>query len=456
MRKLFGTDGIRGTANIEPMTVEMMVKIGRAAAYVLSRKCTTAKHPVVIGKDTRLSGYMLESALVSGFCSMGMDVLLTGPLPTPGIAFITRSLRATAGVMISASHNPYMDNGIKFFQTDGFKLPDQMEEEIEHLIDSGEVDRFRPTADQVGKAFRLDTAVGRYMEFAKATFPKGMSLDGMRIVIDCANGAAYKVGPGVLKELGAEIIVINAEPDGANINANCGAVAPQKMRAEVIKTRADLGIAFDGDADRVIFSDEHGREIDGDSIMGLVALYASREGTLAHNTLVTTIMSNMGLDIAMKKHGINIVKTPVGDRYVVEEMRNKGFNIGGEQSGHIVFLEHNTTGDSLISALQVIYLMVKTGKKLSCLANVVTKLPQVIKNVKIREKKPIAEIPTVGNVIRNIEEKMNGNGRVLVRYSGTENLLRIMLEGEDETEINDWADEIAQEAEKEIGLVEAL
>jgi phosphoglucosamine mutase len=456
VRKLFGTDGIRGIANVEPMTVEMMVKIGRAAAYVLSRKCTRAKHPVVIGKDTRVSGYMLESALVAGFCSMGMDVLLTGPLPTPGVAFVTRSLRATAGVVISASHNPYMDNGIKFFQTDGFKLPDQLEEEIEHLIDSGEVEKFRPTADQVGKAFRLDTAVGRYMEFAKASFPKGMTLDGMRIVVDCANGAAYKVGPGVLRELGAEIISINAEPDGANINAGAGAISPQKMRAEVIKTRADLGIAFDGDADRVIFSDENGREIDGDPIMGLIALHASREGTLAHNTLVTTVMSNMGLDIAMKKHGINVVKTPVGDRYVVEEMRNRGFNIGGEQSGHIIFLEHNTTGDGLISALQVVALMAKTGKKLSSLAEVVTKLPQVIKNVKIREKRPITEMPDVNAAINDIEEKMNGKGRVFIRYSGTENLLRIMLEGEDETMINDWASDIAAEVEKEIGLTEIL
>jgi phosphoglucosamine mutase len=349
-----------------------------------------------------------------------------------------------------------MDNGIKFFQTDGFKLPDQLEEEIEHLIDSGEVEKFRPTADQVGKAFRLDTAVGRYMEFAKASFPKGMTLDGMRIVVDCANGAAYKVGPGVLRELGAEIISINAEPDGANINAGAGAISPQKMRAEVIKTRADLGIAFDGDADRVIFSDENGREIDGDPIMGLIALHASREGTLAHNTLVTTVMSNMGLDIAMKKHGINVVKTPVGDRYVVEEMRNRGFNIGGEQSGHIIFLEHNTTGDGLISALQVVALMAKTGKKLSSLAEVVTKLPQVIKNVKIREKRPITEMPDVNAAINDIEEKMNGKGRVFIRYSGTENLLRIMLEGEDETMINDWASDIAAEVEKEIGLTEIL
>jgi phosphoglucosamine mutase len=452
MRKLFGTDGIRGIANIEPMTVETIVKVGRAAAYVLSKKCTTTRHPIVIGKDTRVSGYMIESALVAGICSMGMDVLLTGPLPTPGVAFVTRSLRATAGVMISASHNEYMDNGIKFFQHDGFKLPDQIEEEIEHLIDSGEVEKIRPTADQVGKAFRVDTAVGRYMEFAKASFPKGMTLDGLKVVVDCANGASYKVGPGVLAELGAEVIPIYNKPDGTNINHECGALYPQKMRVEVIKNQADLGIAFDGDADRVIFSDENGNEIDGDHIMGLVAIDAKREGFLDKDTLVTTVMSNMGLDLAMKKHGISVIKTPVGDRYVVEEMRRCGYNIGGEQSGHMVFLEHNTTGDGLISALQVLAIMVRTGKKLSKLASAVKKLPQVIKNVRISEKKPIKDMEQVKNHITNIEEQLGDNGRVLVRYSGTENKLRVMLEGEDEHQIHQWACEICDLVEAEIGI----
>jgi phosphoglucosamine mutase len=452
MRKLFGTDGIRGIANVEPMTVEMMVKVGRAAAYVLSRKCTNTGHPIVIGKDTRISGYMIESALVAGFCSMGMDVLLTGPLPTPGVAFLTRSLRATAGVMISASHNEYKDNGVKFFQSNGFKLPDQVEAEIEHLIDSGEVDQIRPTADQVGKAYRLDTAVGRYMEFTKAVFPKGMTLDGLKIVVDCANGAAYKVGPGVLRELGAEVICINGSPDGTNINHTCGALYPQKMRVEVIKSGADIGIAFDGDADRAIFSDENGNEVDGDQVMGMVAIDAKGEGRLKNDTLVTTIMSNMGLDIAMRKNGINVVKTPVGDRYVVEEMIASDYCIGGEQSGHMVFLEHNTTGDGLISALQVLAIMKKTQKKLSKLASVVSRLPQVIKNVKIKEKKPIEELESVTKVVEDIETQMAGKGRVLIRYSGTENLLRVMLEGEDELQIQNWANDIAVEVEKEIGI----
>ncbi|MCO4783956.1 MAG: phosphoglucosamine mutase [Candidatus Cloacimonetes bacterium] len=451
MNKLFGTDGIRGKANVEPMTVETMVKVGRAAAYVLSNNGKNTKHPIVIGKDTRISGYMIESALVAGICSMGMDVLLTGPLPTPGVAFITRSLRATAGVMISASHNAYYDNGIKFFQTNGFKLPDSTEAQIEGLVASGELDGFRPTAKEVGKAYRMDTAVGRYMEFAKASFPKGMTLDGMKIVVDCANGAAYKVGPGVLRELGAEVITIGASPNGTNINDGFGALHPEKMRVEVIKNNADLGIALDGDADRCIFSDENGNEIDGDLIMGLVAVHAKEEGMLKNNTLVATIMSNLGLDIAMQKHGIDVVKTPVGDRYVVEEMRKSDFCIGGEQSGHMVFLEHNTTGDGLVSALQVLATMVKTKSKLSKLASVVIKLPQVLKNVRISQKKPLEELPTVTEKITEVEEKLNGKGRVLVRYSGTENLLRVMLEGEDEVKINRWAIDICDEIEKEIG-----
>ncbi|PCJ18790.1 MAG: phosphoglucosamine mutase [Candidatus Cloacimonadota bacterium] len=451
MKKLFGTDGIRGKANVEPMTVETMVKVGRAAAYVLSNNLENTKHPIVIGKDTRISGYMLESALVSGICSMGMDVLLTGPLPTPGVAFITRSLRATAGVMISASHNAYYDNGIKFFQTNGFKLPDSTEEEIERLVASGELDSIRPTAKKVGKAYRMDTAVGRYMEFAKSSFPKGMTLDGLKIVVDCANGAAYKVGPGVLRELGAEVIVIGAKPDGTNINDEYGALHPEKMRVEVIKNNADIGIALDGDADRAIFSDENGNEVDGDLIMGLIAVQAKKEGILKNNTLVTTIMSNLGLDLAMKKHGIDVVKTAVGDRHVVEEMRKNDFCIGGEQSGHMVFLEHNTTGDGLVSALQVLATMVKTKSKLSKLSSVVIKLPQVLKNVNISEKKPLEELPTVIEKIAEVEEKLNGKGRVLVRYSGTENLLRVMLEGEDEVKINIWATDICNEIKKEIG-----
>jgi len=451
VRKLFGTDGIRGKANVEPMTVEMMVRIGRAAAYVLSARGTRT-HPIVIGKDTRTSGYMLESALVAGICSMGMDALYTGPLPTPGVAFITRSLRATAGIMISASHNPYMDNGLKFFQTDGFKLSDEIELEIERLVESGEIDSIRPTALDVGKAFRMDTAVGRYMEFLKSSFPKAMTLDGLRIVVDCACGAAYKVGPGVLQELGAEVIPIGCNPNGININSRCGALHPENMRREVIKSHADLGIALDGDADRVIFADEKGNEVDGDPIMGLVAVHANEEGTLLQDTLVATIMSNMGLDIAMKSAGIQLVKTPVGDRHVVEEMKQNGYNVGGEQSGHMVFLDYSTTGDGLISALQVLSIVKKTGKPLSELASVVTKLPQVIQNVKIREKRPLESMDSVCKVISEVETRLNDKGRVLVRYSGTENLMRVMLEGEDERQITDWSQEICHEVEQEIGV----
>jgi len=451
-RKLFGTDGIRGTANVDPMTVEMMVKLGRAAAYVLSNRGKRSKHPIVISKDTRISGYMLEAALVSGICSMGMDALYTGPLPTPGVAFLTRSLRATAGVMISASHNPYMDNGIKFFQNDGYKLSDELEEEIERLVFTGDVDKIRPTADQVGKAYRMDTAVGRYMEFAKSSFPRGMTLDGLKIVVDCANGAGYKVGPGVLEELGANVITIGDKPNGTNINSGFGALHPEKMRVEVIKNKADLGIAFDGDADRVIFSDENGHEIDGDHIMGMCAIQAHEEGVLAHNTLVTTVMSNMGLDLAMQKRDISVVKTAVGDRHVVEEMKKSGFNIGGEQSGHLIFLDYNSTGDGLISALQVLALVQKTGNTLSQLAGVVKKLPQVIQNVKIREKKPLDELQNVQKVIQDVEEKLSGRGRVLVRYSGTENLMRVMLEGEDEKVLRNYAAGICEEVEKQIGV----
>jgi phosphoglucosamine mutase len=450
VRKLFGTDGIRGKANVDPMTVEMMVRIGRAAAYVLSAR-GTRNHPIVIGKDTRISGYMLESALVAGICSMGMDALYTGPLPTPGVAFITRSLRATAGIMISASHNAYMDNGLKFFQTDGFKLSDEIELEIEHLVGSGEVDKIRPTAADVGKAHRMDTAVGRYMEFLKASFPKGMTLDGLRIVVDCACGAAYKVGPGVLQELGAEVIPMGCSPNGININARCGALHPENICREVIKSHADLGIALDGDADRVIFSDEKGKVVDGDQIMGLVAVHARGDGTLQQDTLVTTIMSNMGLDMAMRSEGIQVVKTPVGDRYVVEKMKCHGFNIGGEQSGHMVFLDYSTTGDGLISALQVLGIVKRTGKRLSELASVVTKLPQVIQNVKITEKRPLESMDSVCKVISDIESRLSNKGRVLVRYSGTENLLRVMLEGEDEQEITNWSQEICREVEQEIG-----
>src|SRR5512138_3679650 len=384
MKKLFGTDGVRGVANVYPMTCEMAIQIGRAAAYMF--KNGNRRHRIVIGKDTRLSGYMIENALVAGICSMGVDVLQVGPLPTPGIAYITSSMRADAGVVISASHNPFQDNGIKFFFKDGFKLPDEMELKIEDLIDSGKIDSLRPIATEVGKAYRIDDAVGRYVVFLKSTFPKDMDLSGIKIVLDCANGAAYKVAPAVFEELGAEVITIGVKPTGTNINAGCGSLHPEVMCEAVKEHQADLGIALDGDADRVIFCDEFGNVVDGDQIMAICATEMLRQKRLKKNTLVATVMSNMGLDIALKRAGGKVIKTDVGDRYVVEEMRRGGYNLGGEQSGHMIFLDHNTTGDGTLTALQVLAIMRRTGKPLSELAQVMIPLPQVLVNVRVSEK----------------------------------------------------------------------
>ncbi|MGC2424063.1 MAG: phosphoglucosamine mutase [Nitrospirota bacterium] len=450
MRKLFGTDGIRGTANVHPMTTEMAMKLGRAAAYVF-RNGRVARHRIVIGKDTRLSGYMLESALTSGICSMGMDVLLVGPLPTPGIAFITRSLRADAGVVISASHNPYEDNGIKFFSRDGLKLPDEVEDRLEGLITSGEIDHIRPTASEVGKAFRVDDAVGRYIEFVKSTFPKGMTLEGMKIVVDCANGAAYKVTPWVLKELGAEVFVLHDKPDGSNINAGCGSLHSEVIQNAVVEQGADVGIAHDGDADRVIFCDEKGRDFDGDKVLALCAIDMKKRKTLAKNTVVATVMSNLGLELAMKKAGITLIRTAVGDRYVVEEMLRQGYNLGGEQSGHVVFMDYNTTGDGVITALQVLSIMKRTGKKLSALGKVMTTYPQVLVNVKVREKTEIMDVPALAEIVRAAQASLDGTGRLLIRYSGTEPKLRIMAEGSDKTHIENMVRDIAAAVSKELG-----
>jgi phosphoglucosamine mutase len=449
MRKLFGTDGIRGTANVHPMTTEMAMKLGRAAAYVFRNG--RARHRIVIGKDTRLSGYMLESALTSGICSMGMDVLLVGPLPTPGIAFITRSLRADAGVVISASHNPYEDNGIKFFSRDGLKLPDEVEDRLEQLITSGEIDHIRPTASEVGKAFRVDDAVGRYIEFVKSTFPKGMTLEGMKVVVDCANGAAYKVTPWVLKELGAEVVVLHDKPDGSNINAGCGSLHAEVIQKAVVEHGADVGIAHDGDADRVIFCDEKGRDFDGDKVMALCAIDMKKRKTLARNTVVATVMSNLGLELAMKKAGITLVRTAVGDRYVVEEMLRQGYNLGGEQSGHVVFMDYNTTGDGIITALQVLSIMKRTGKKLSALGKVMTTYPQVLVNVKVREKTEIMDVPALAKIVRAAQASLDGTGRLLIRYSGTEPKLRIMAEGSDKLHIENMVRNIAEAVSRELG-----
>jgi len=449
-KKLFGTDGVRGVANIYPMTTEMALQLGRAAAYIF-KKGGSRRHRIVIGKDTRLSGYMLENALVAGICSMGVDVVQVGPLPTPGIAFITSSMRADAGVVISASHNAYQDNGIKFFSKDGFKLPDEVELELEDLIFSKKIDSLRPIASEVGKAYRLDDAQGRYVVFAKNSFPKDLDLNGLKIVLDCANGAAYKVAPAVLRELGAEVVTMGVSPNGTNINANCGSLYPQLLAEAVIENRAHLGIALDGDADRVIFVDEFGNLIDGDQVMAICATQMLKAGTLAKNTLVATVMSNMGLDIALRKAGGQVVKTAVGDRYVVEEMLRHGYTLGGEQSGHMIFLDHNTTGDGIISALQVLAVIMRTGRSLAELAGVMIALPQVLVNVRVEQRKALEEVPAVQKVIAGIEEQLGDTGRVLVRYSGTEPLLRVMIEGQDKYRITEMAQEIAAAIETHLG-----
>jgi len=442
-RRLFGTDGIRGIANVEPMTVETAMRIGRGTAYLFKGK-SGHRPKIVIGKDTRLSGYMLENAIASGVCSMGVDVLLVGPLPTPGIAFITRSMRADAGVVISASHNPFQDNGIKIFSSDGFKLPDELEARIEELISSDEMDLLRPTAQEVGKAFRVDDAKGRYIVFLKASFPAELSLEGMKVVVDCANGAAYKVAPLVLEELGAQVIPIGVDPDGENINKGCGALHTELICRVVRQEGANLGIALDGDGDRAMLCDEKGRVVDGDRVMAMAALEMDARGRLNHRTVVSTVMSNMGLEVALRRRGIRLIRTPVGDRYVVEEMQRGGFNLGGEQSGHVLFLDHTTTGDGIITALQVMTLMCRKGRPLSELASVMECYPQVLRNIPVRDKRPVEEIRGFVRMIRQAEERLGNEGRILVRYSGTEPLLRIMVEGQDDRLINVIASELEE------------
>lgn len=449
MRKLFGTDGVRGVANLDPMTSEMAMQLGRAAAHLFMRR--SGRHQIVIGKDTRISGYMLESALTSGVCSMGVDVLLVGPMPTPAIAFLTRSLRADAGVMISASHNPYQDNGIKFFSNDGFKLPDEMELRIEGLIVSNEIAHLRPTADAIGKAYRIDDAEGRYIEFVKRSLPRELDFQGIKVVVDCANGAAYKVAPTVLRELGAKVEVIGNMPDGMNINAGCGAVHPELLQKAVREQGAHLGVALDGDADRAIFVCEQGRIIDGDHIMAMLTLDLHRQGKLSKQTVVGTVMSNFGLELAMTKAGIVLVRTAVGDRYVLERMSAEGYNFGGEQSGHFIFLDHNTTGDGLISALQVLSLMKRTGQPMSELAKSMTAVPQVLLNVKVTQKPTLDTIPELQRAIDESEQRLNGSGRVLVRYSGTEPLLRVMVEGERDDQIREVANHLVDVIKVHLG-----
>ena len=452
-RNLFGTDGIRGTANAEPMTAETALRVAMAAGghFVHSNGGPQTGHRplAVIGKDTRLSGYMLEPAMVAGFTSIGMDVVLLGPLPTPAVASLTRSLRADLGVMLSASHNPYQDNGIKLFGPDGFKLSDEVEQEIENRIDTLGA-RDRAPADRLGKVRRLEDAQGRYIEIAKNTFPKGMRLEGLKLVVDCANGAAYKVAPRVLFELGAEVIEIGVSPNGTNINAGCGATAPDAMCTAVTESGAHLGIALDGDADRLIMADERGRIIDGDQIMGLIATSWAEAGLLRGKALITTVMSNLGLEKHLESIGVAMHRTKVGDRYVLEHMRSGDFNLGGEQSGHMIMSDHATTGDGLIAALQVLAVLISSGKPMSEVASVFKPLPQLLKNVRYSGKPPL-DAAAVKTAIREGEERLAGTGRVLIRKSGTEPLIRVMAEGADEKLVADVVEDIAREIERAAG-----
>src|SRR4051794_31289016 len=440
-RALFGTDGMRGVANLEPMTSATVTRLGMAIAARLRQPGRHTR--IAIGKDTRLSGYMFESALASGIVAMGADVWLTGPLPTPGIAFITASMRCDAGVVISASHNPFEDNGIKVFARDGYKLPDHVEAEIEALMSSPELDAQRASPADVGYSRKIEDSRGRYIVYAKSTFPTDLTLDGLRIVVDAAHGAGYRVGPAVFEELGAKVIAIHTKPDGKNINARAGALYPQAMCETVKLHDAHLGIALDGDADRCVLCDEHGNVIDGDAVMALCATRMLSAGKLAKNTLVATVMSNIGLERALKNSGGVVVRTQVGDRYVVEEMRRAGYNFGGEQSGHLVFLDHATTGDGIVAALRVLAIMVSEGKPLSELARVMTRTPQVLVNTAVDRKVPIDALPEVVQMIADIERALGADGRVLVRYSGTESKARVMIEGPDESQIQGWADDIA-------------
>jgi phosphoglucosamine mutase len=440
-RTLFGTDGMRGVANVEPMTGGTVMRLGMAIAARLRQPGRHTR--IAIGKDTRLSGYMFESALAAGVVSMGADVWLLGPLPTPGIAFITSSMRCDAGVVISASHNPFADNGIKVFARDGYKLPDSVEIEIEELMRSPDLDSQRAAPGDVGYNRKLEDSRGRYVVYCKSTFPTERTLDGVRIVVDGAHGAAYRVAPAVFEELGATVFAIHTNPNGKNINAKAGALHPEAMCEAVRLHDAHLGVALDGDGDRCVLCDEHGNVIDGDAVMALCATRMLAEGKLAKNTLVTTVMSNIGLERAMKERGGLLVRTQVGDRYVVEEMRRGGYNFGGEQSGHLVFLDHATTGDGIVAALRVLAIMVSEAKPLSELASVMTRMPQVLVNLAVERKVPLDQLPEVMKAITAVEQRLGGDGRVLVRYSGTESKARVMIEGSDETLIKTWADEIA-------------
>jgi len=455
-RRIFGTDGVRGTANIEPVTAETALKLGRAAGHVFKRLESQARgrgrHKIVLGKDTRLSGYMLENALSSGILSMGVDVLFIGPLPTPGVAYVTRSLRADAGMVITASHNPYDDNGIKFFRADGYKLDDQIEYQIENLVFSGEIESIRPTADEIGKAVRIDDALGRYIEYAKTSFSRGMTLEGLRIVVDCAHGAAYKATPCVLRELGAEVIVYGNQPDGKNINKECGSMHPSLMCQKIWEHRADLGIAHDGDADRVLLCDEKGTLIDGDDMMAIAGLDLLAHGTLAKKTLVSTVMSNTGLDAAIAAAGGRVVRAAVGDKHVMDEMMRHGCNFGGEQSGHIIFRDHSSTGDGLVAALQILRIMQAKRMPLSKLTQCWTRFPQIVTNIVVREKRPLEQLDEVGPLVAEADAELKTQGgRAFLRYSGTEPKARLLVEGHDPAALEKWTRRISEAIKRQVG-----
>jgi len=449
MRKLFETDGVRGIANKYPMTPEMAMKIGQAVSCILQKKGHQPR--IVIGKDTRLSGYMLESALVAGITSMGADAITIGPFPTPGIAFMTTNLDADAGIVISASHNPFEDNGIKIFSKAGFKLTDKQEIDIEELIFSEKIsDKLSEPAD-LGKAYRETDALGRYIVFLKQTFPKNLSLEGMKIIIDCANGATYKVAPLLFKEMRADLVALNTGPDGMNINLNCGALHAEGLAKKVLEFNADIGLAFDGDGDRLIVVDEKGSIVSGDQVMAICTEDLKTEGMLKNNILVTTVMSNMGLSIALEKMGVEQAKSKVGDRYVLEEMQKKDAVIGGEDSGHIIFLDHHTAGDGILSALQLLAVIKKKNKPVSELAKVMKIFPQVIVNVNVKSKPPLEEQREIMDTIKEVEKALGNKGRVLVRYSGTQAMCRVMVEGPTHKETKAFAGTIAEVIKKKLG-----
>lgn len=448
--KVFGTDGVRGRANKMPMVPEIALALGRAAGKML-RKRSPEKARVVVGKDTRLSCYVFENALIAGLCSMGVDTLMVGPLPTPGVAFITRAYRADAGIVISASHNPYYDNGIKFFDSEGFKLPDSWEQEMEEIVIKNDFQDCLPKDHDLGKNTKIIDADGRYIEFAKATFPRRQSLKNLSIVLDCANGAGYRVAPLIFRELDAKVFSYGVHPDGLNINQDCGSLHPATVQKAIIDHSADVGIALDGDADRVLMVDENAQIVDGDTMLAICARDMQKNKLLKNNRVVGTVMSNLGFIKAMEGLGIEVIKSQVGDRYVIQDMLAHDANLGGEQSGHMIFLDHNTTGDGLVCALQVLRIMIETDAKLSDLASFVQRFPQICVNVPIHSKPPIDALIKVNEAIEQVEKVLGTTGRVLVRYSGTENICRVMVEGTKQKQVIQLAQTIAHAVEEEIG-----